>query len=271
MAYEVATRLKAPLDVFLVRKLGVPGHPELAMGAIAAGGIEVFSRDLIRDLGIPHALIEQVAVRERLELERRDDLYRGARRPAVVRDGTIILVDDGLATGSTMRGGDPGTAAAGARADRGGRARRRAGNLRPPASDRRRGRVCRDAGAVQCRRPLVRGVFADDRRRGEAATRGRRTIEDGGSQTASARADVLSIVRERARPLKAIRHSTTRLIEGIGDARVVLLGEATHGTHEFYRERAFITRRLITEKGFSAVAVEADWPDEKDAARTCSA
>jgi len=102
VAHEVAARLRAPLDVFLVRKLGVPGHPELAMGAIAEGGIEVLSRDLIRDLGIPRALIEQVAVRERIELERRDALYRGARRRAPVRDRTIVLVDDGLATGSTM-------------------------------------------------------------------------------------------------------------------------------------------------------------------------
>jgi predicted phosphoribosyltransferase len=71
VASEVATRLKAPLDVFLVRKLGVPGHPELAMGAIAAGGVEVLSNDLIEDLGIPLALVQQVAVRERLELDRR--------------------------------------------------------------------------------------------------------------------------------------------------------------------------------------------------------
>ena len=103
VAHEVATRLKAPLDVFLVRKLGVPDHPELAMGAIAAGGIEVLNRDLIRDLGIPHALIEQVAVRERLELERREALYRCTRHPPDVRDRTVILVDDGLATGSTMQ------------------------------------------------------------------------------------------------------------------------------------------------------------------------
>src|SRR4029450_4444035 len=103
VAREVAARLKAPLDVFLVRKLGVPGHPELAMGAIAAGGIEVLSRDLIQDLGIPHALVQQVAVRERLELDRRDVLYRGSRRPPDVRDRTVILVDDGLATGSTMQ------------------------------------------------------------------------------------------------------------------------------------------------------------------------
>src|SRR5450759_4086229 len=103
VAHEVAARLEAPLDVFLVRKLGVPGHPELAMGAIAAGGIKVLSHDLIRDLAIPPALIEQVAVRERLELERRDALFRGNRRPPVVRDRTVILVDDGLATGSSMQ------------------------------------------------------------------------------------------------------------------------------------------------------------------------
>jgi predicted phosphoribosyltransferase len=103
VASEVATQLGAPLDVFLVRKLGVPGHPELAMGAIAEGGIEVVSRELIRDLGIPHALVEHVAVRERLELERRDTLYRGDRPPVAVRDRTVILVDDGLATGSTMQ------------------------------------------------------------------------------------------------------------------------------------------------------------------------
>lgn len=102
VAYEVAKRLEAPLDVFLVRKLGVPGHPELAMGAIASGGTEVLSRDLIQELEIPERLVEEEAVRERLELDRRDASYRGGRRPPVVRDRTVILVDDGLATGSTM-------------------------------------------------------------------------------------------------------------------------------------------------------------------------
>jgi putative phosphoribosyl transferase len=103
VAHEVAAQLKAPLDVFLVRKLGVPGHPELAMGAIAEGGIEVLSRDLIRDLEIPHSLVEQVAVRERLELERRNVFYRGGRSRIALRDRIVILVDDGLATGSTMQ------------------------------------------------------------------------------------------------------------------------------------------------------------------------
>jgi len=104
VAYEVAARLSAPLDVFVVRKLGVPGHSELAMGAIASGGIEVLSHELIRDLGISEHLVRQVAGRERLELERRDALYRTARPHGHidVRNQTVILVDDGLATGSTM-------------------------------------------------------------------------------------------------------------------------------------------------------------------------
>jgi putative phosphoribosyl transferase len=102
VAVEVAKALGAPLDVFLVRKLGVPGHPEFAMGAIAEGGVAVLSDDVIRSLGISQALVEQTKVRERLELDRRDRLYRGSRRPPVVQDRTVILIDDGLATGSTV-------------------------------------------------------------------------------------------------------------------------------------------------------------------------
>lgn len=102
VAVEVASTLAAPLDVFLVRKLGVPGHPELAMGAIAAGGVEILNEALIRHLGVPSTLVQQIAVRERLELERRDRLFRGGRHPAIVRDRAVVLVDDGLATGSTM-------------------------------------------------------------------------------------------------------------------------------------------------------------------------
>jgi erythromycin esterase-like protein/predicted phosphoribosyltransferase len=261
VAYEVATRLKAPLDVFLVRKLGVPGHPELAMGAIAAGGIEVLSWDLIRDLDIPHALIEQVAVRERLELERRDVLYRGARRPAVVRDRTIILVDDGLATGSTMQ-----AAIVALRQHAPARivvavpvgARQTCDHLR---------RIADDVVCVAMPEPFnAVGLWYEEFSQ-TTDDEVRRLLAAGAPSTTAGRtppsgsADVLSLVRERARPLTGDPSQYDGLIEGIGDARVVLLGEATHGTHEFYRERAFITRRLITEKGFSAVAVEADWPD----------
>ena len=102
VAAEVAARLAAPLDVFLVRKLGVPGHPELAMGAIAEGGVMVISTGIVADLGIPRTAIDQVAVRERLELERRDTQYRGGRRRPALAGRTVILIDDGLATGATM-------------------------------------------------------------------------------------------------------------------------------------------------------------------------
>ena len=102
VADEVACAVGAPLDVFLVRKLGVPVHPELAMGAIAKGGVEVLDEPLIRDLAVPMSEVRQVAARQRNELERRSTLYR-AGRPAVPLAGrTVILVDDGLATGSTM-------------------------------------------------------------------------------------------------------------------------------------------------------------------------
>src|SRR5256886_4521166 len=96
VAFEVARALKAPLDIFLVRKLGVPGHPELAMGAIAAGGVRVLSEELISELGIPRPLVDQVAVHERLELERRERTYRGDRPLPVLRDRTVIVIDDGL-------------------------------------------------------------------------------------------------------------------------------------------------------------------------------
>jgi predicted phosphoribosyltransferase len=103
VGYEVASALPAPLDVMLVRKLGVPGHEELAMGAIASGGVRVISNDVVAALGIPDRAIATIAAHEEHELERRNQLYRGDRQPPDVRGKTVILVDDGLATGSTMR------------------------------------------------------------------------------------------------------------------------------------------------------------------------
>lgn len=103
VAFEVAQVLGAPLDVFLVRKLGVPGQEELAMGAIASGGIRVLNEQVVRALDIPHEVIEEAAAREERELERREQAYRDGRPAPVVRGRIVILVDDGLATGSTMR------------------------------------------------------------------------------------------------------------------------------------------------------------------------
>jgi putative phosphoribosyl transferase len=103
VAFEVASRLKAPLDVFVVRKLGVPWQEELAMGAIATGGVRVLNDDVVRGLGISDEEIAAVEAGEKKELERRERAYRGERAALEVRGRTVILVDDGIATGTTMR------------------------------------------------------------------------------------------------------------------------------------------------------------------------
>src|SRR6266576_260839 len=102
VAYEVAKALNAPLDIFLVRKLGVPGYEELAMGAIATGGVRVLNDQLVGGLRIPDYVVDEVARSEQQELMRRERLYRGDRPAPNVRGRTVILVDDGLATGATM-------------------------------------------------------------------------------------------------------------------------------------------------------------------------
>ena len=103
VGYEIARALGVPLDVLVVRKLGVPGQPELAMGAIASGGIRVIDRRIVETIGIPDRVLEAASERERAELERRERAFRGDRPPRDIRDRIAIVVDDGLATGSTMR------------------------------------------------------------------------------------------------------------------------------------------------------------------------
>lgn len=102
VGYEVAQALHAPLDVFIVRKLGLPAHPELAIGAIASGGVRVVDRDAMRRFGVTDQELAAVAAEEQRELERRERLYRGDRPPPDIAGKTVILVDDGLATGATM-------------------------------------------------------------------------------------------------------------------------------------------------------------------------
>lgn len=105
VAFEVAARLHAPLDIFLLRKLGVPSQEELAFGAIASGGVRVLDRDIIEALGVSEKEIEQVTSKERKELRRREQVYRGDRSALDVRGKTVIVVDDGVATGSSMFAG----------------------------------------------------------------------------------------------------------------------------------------------------------------------
>jgi erythromycin esterase-like protein/adenine/guanine phosphoribosyltransferase-like PRPP-binding protein len=259
VASEVARRLGAPLDVMLVRKLGVPEHPELAIGAIASGGVRVLSHDLIGNLGIPAEAVERVTARERLELDRRDRLFRGDRQPPILRGRTVILIDDGLATGATMeaavlalRGSAPGTivvavpVGAPDTCERLGRMADRVVCLSMPVPFNAVGDWYNDFSQTtdaEVRRLLTPDPPVSSRNPGDPST------------------DTAATVRDRCIRLAGDPGQYDALIDGIGDARVVLLGEATHGTHEFYRERAFITRRLIVEKGFDGVAIEADWPD----------
>jgi putative phosphoribosyl transferase len=102
VAFEVAQALRAPLDVFLVRKLGAPGHREFAIGAIAAGGVRVLREDVVASLGLSPARVDQIVMREQIELDRRDRAYHGDRPRPFLRDRTVMVIDDGVATGSTM-------------------------------------------------------------------------------------------------------------------------------------------------------------------------
>jgi erythromycin esterase-like protein/predicted phosphoribosyltransferase len=258
VAAEIARRLRLPLDVLLVRKLGVPGHPELAMGAIAAGGVEVLNHGLIEELGVPRSLVQQVAVREQLELDRRDRLFRGDREHPLVGGRTVIVVDDGLATGATME--------AAIHALRRMEAHQVVVAV-PVGARETCDRLARLADAVVCLampEPMnAVGLWYEDftQTSDEEVRRLLDKHRTNADPESNGSADPLALVRRHAIVLSGDADQYDALLRGIGDARVVLLGEATHGTHEFYRERAFITRRLIEEKGFTAVAVEADWPD----------
>jgi erythromycin esterase-like protein/predicted phosphoribosyltransferase len=287
VAYEIAIALGAPLDVFVVRKLGVPGHDELAMGAIAAGGVQVLNEQLIDDLSIPRGSIHHVVAREQRELDRRDALYRGARPHPDLAGRTAVLVDDGLATGATME-----AAVAAARQQKAARIIV-AAPVGARDTCRRLADIADEVVCAQTPEPFdavglwyerfdqttdaeVTALLAAAAERTSSAERTRLAERSAFPERAAASERVAATERgaanERASdPAGVVRQAAIRLagdpsqydalIAGIGDAPIVLLGEATHGTHEFYRERAFITRRLIEEKGFRAVAVEADWPD----------
>jgi erythromycin esterase-like protein/predicted phosphoribosyltransferase len=253
------------MDVFLVRKLGVPGYDELAFGAIAEGGVKVLSADTMRQLGIPPQAAERVAVRERLELDRRGRLYRGDRPAPSVRDRVVIVIDDGLATGATMEAAVMALIQLGPA---------RVIVAAPVGARETCQRLRRVADEVVC--PHTPEPFSavgfwyedfsqttDAEVKAALADAGRVALTSPRSTTTNATiaTDTADLVRRRAIPLTGDPDEYDVLIKLIGNARVVLIGEASHGTHEFYRERALITRRLIAEQGFTAVAVEADWPD----------
>ena len=258
VAYEVATALGAPLDVFLVRKLGVPGREELAMGAIASGGVTVINDDVARGLGISPEVIERVAEQEGRELLRREQAYREGRPFPEVPGKPVIVVDDGLATGSSMRAAVE--------------ALRR---LRParivvavPAAPES---TCRELNAladkVVCATTpspffAVGESYWDSPR---PPTKGAGPPSRGPGIPAGCRAapgpTEAAVIRAEAESAAEGTPADDVLFDLVGDAHFVLIGEASHGTGEFYAARAQMTRRLIEERGFCAVAAEADWPD----------
>jgi predicted phosphoribosyltransferase len=261
VAYEVARALGAPLDLFLVRKLGIPGHEELAMGAVATGGVRVLNDQVVDGLRIPDYVIDRVTTQEQQELTRRERLYRGGRPPADVRGRTVILVDDGLATGATMH-----AAIQALRQQQPARIIVAVPTAAPETCEALRAEVDDVICAITPEPFYAVGLWYEDfSQTTDEEVRdllARRAQPEERQATPSLTDTMLmEAMRRTVHILTGTPQDYDPLMDLIGEARFVLLGEASHGTHEFYRERAQITRRLIEEKGFSAVAVEADWPD----------
>jgi erythromycin esterase-like protein/predicted phosphoribosyltransferase len=261
VAYEVARALGAPLDVFVVRKLGVPGYEELAMGAVATGGVRVLNHQLVHRLGIPNHLIDSVAAQEEEELARRERLYRGGRPPPDVRGRTVILVDDGLATGATMS-----AAIEALRQLKPARIVVAVPTASPETCDEMRAKVDDVICAITPEPFHAVGLWYQDfTQTTDEEVRNLLARRDTPEETKLAESPtdsaLVEALRATASPLTGASRDYDPLMDRIGGARFALLGEASHGTHEFYSERAEITKRLIKERNFTAVAVEADWPD----------
>ena len=239
VAYEVARALRVPLDVFVVRKLGVPGYEELAMGAVATGGGRVLNDQIVRDLGIPDHVIDRVEAQEREELARRERAYRGGRPPLQVAGRTVILIDDdGLATGATMR--------AAVLALRQLHPERIIVAV-PTASPVTCGELKAEVDEVVCAitpEPFfaVGYWYEDFTQTTDQEVRELLARAQNLKEMQLAVSDIDSTpheaVRAGAHRLTGAAEDYDPLMDVIGNARLVLLGEASHGTHEFYHERA---------------------------------
>ncbi|APE15455.1 erythromycin esterase family protein [Mycolicibacterium pallens] len=259
VAWEVAAALGAPLDTFIVRKLGAPGHAEFAMGALASGGRVVVNDDVIRALRVTTQDLRDATEREARELVRREAAYRGGRPPLDLAGKTVILVDDGLATGASMlaavqalREMDPAEIVIAVPAA-------------PQSTCREFAGLVDDLVCASMPTPFLAvgesfwnfEQVTDDEVRELLATP---TVGIGTARLRIAETPAEVIGRCAVDAPSGVPPREA-LEEIVGDARVVLIGESSHGTREFYEARAEITKWLIEEKGFCAVAAEADWPD----------
>jgi erythromycin esterase-like protein/orotate phosphoribosyltransferase-like protein len=257
VAYEVAKSLRAPLDAFIVRKLGAPGHEEFAFGALASGGRVVINDDVVRGLRISPQQLREITEREAAELARREVTYRSGRPPLNVAGKTVILVDDGLATGSSMmaaiqalRESEPAAIVIAVPAA-------------PESTSREFAGLVDELVCASMPTPFLAV--------GESFWDFRQVTDDEVRELLATPTTGFTPVTVAPRPAELVAAAAIDAPGGvpprevlddlIGDARVVLIGESSHGTHEFYAARAEITKWLIEEKGFTAVAAEADWPD----------
>lgn len=279
VGYEVARALEAPLDVLIVRKLGFPGHEEYAMGAIASGGVRVMNP--MPGVALDTEAVAAVVAREENELIRREQLYRSQRPPVGIAGRTVILVDDGLATGASMRAAllavaqqQPARVVVAVPVGAEDSCR----ELRPEADELVCAAMPEPFHAVglwyekfpQASDEEVRALLEQAYQAHAQALRAGIEQRDYEARNPSplqqalhapARHPLVEGLQQHLQPLTGHDRDYDALLGIIGPARFALLGEASHGTHEFYRERAAITRRLILEKGFNAIVVEADWPD----------
>jgi erythromycin esterase-like protein/predicted phosphoribosyltransferase len=257
VAWEVAAAFGAPLDAFVVRKLGAPGHDEFAVGAMAVGGRVVVNDDVLRALRITPEQLREVAEREGRELIRREAAYRGGRPPVDVTGKTVILVDDGMATGASMlaavealRESQPAQIVIAVPAA-------------PESTWREFAGLVDDFVCATMPHPFlaVGESYWDFSQVSDEEVRELLAIPTTTGTPTMAVESPADAVRRVAVDAPDGVPPPAVLEKLIGDARVVLIGESSHGTHEFYQARAEITRWLIQSKGFRGVATEADWPD----------
>lgn len=258
VAWEVAHALAAPLDCFIVRKLGVPGQDEFAMGAIASGGRTVVNDDVVRGLKVSAGDLRRIVEEQARELVRREGAYRGDKGPLELTGKTVILVDDGLATGSSMlaavlaiREHEPAHLVIAVPAA-------------PESTCREFEALVDDVVCASMPTPFlaVGASYWDFTQVTDDEVRKLlHTPTHPVKRPTTRRHRAADAVRRIAIPAPHGVPAPDVLEAMVGDARVVMIGESSHGTHEFYSARAQITRWLIEHKGFTAVAAEADWPD----------
>src|SRR6202047_580647 len=256
VAWEVAAAFGALLDAFVVRKLGATGHDEFAVGAMALGGRVVVNDDVLRALRVTPEQLREIAEREGRELIRREAAYRGGRPPVEVTGKTVILVDDGLATGASM------VAAVQALREREPAQIVIAVPAAPESTWREFAGLVDDFVVATMPQPFLAV--------GESYWRFDQTTDEEVRQLLATPPPAAAAVAAES-PADQVRRVSIDAPGGvpprevlddlIGDARVVLIGESSHGTHDFYQARADITKWLIEDKDFCAVAVEGDWPD----------